>query len=146
MNEETFTRVTGQAGQMLQAALREDWGAALSTAREVAGSGMNELFLMLTALADWTVQAQSEAKGKPVPEAGSLGRPAWMDEDGNLTLDAGQVRPAEAWAGQFVTARAAMDHATTEALFRALPPDCGPHIQVLLESCAASVSVAGRAS
>lgn len=143
-----FTRVTGQTSGMLRAALRDDWDGALETAHAISSeSGRDGMFLMLTALADWAVQAQCLAAGREMPEAGSPGRPAWRDPDsGTLTLNAREVSPAEAWGGQFLAARAAMDHDTTLALFESLPDECGKYVRLMVASCAESVKLARSAS
>jgi hypothetical protein len=137
-----YGSVISLGSHALQAAVDEDYETALSDVLAVIGEyQFNGLYLLLTALADWTVQAQAEAAGREAPEGGvRAAAPAWLDADtGKVTTDAAGVDDAARWAGQFLAARAAMDHDMTKALALALPPQCGRHVQVLVEPCAASV-------
>lgn len=148
MTPEAFDRVITLTGEALSAAVAEDYDAALETVRTaIAEHGFNGLYLLLTALADWSVQAQSQASGREAPEGGVKSAPAWLDADtGKVTTDAGEVSDAERWAGQFLAARGAMDHQMTKALALALPNQCGKHVQALVETCAASVRALQGAS
>jgi hypothetical protein len=148
MRPDDFDQVINLAADALRAAVADDDDTALAKVREVIdGHGLNGLYLLLTALADWTVQAQSQTSGRKAPEGGVRSRPAWLDDEtGKVTTDAGGVDDAARWAGQFLAARAAMDHDMTKALALAAPSQCGKHVQVLVESCAASVRGLGVAS
>jgi hypothetical protein len=143
-----YDRVITLTSEALQATVDEDHETALARVRAViADHGFNGMNLMLTALADWTVQAQSKAAGREIPEAGvRSAAPAWLDDAGKLTTDADGVGDPERWAGQFLAARAAMDHEMTKALALALPSQCGTHIQALVETCAMSVRALEEAS
>jgi hypothetical protein len=79
MTDDFFGRVTAATAEALRAAVRDDDETALATVKTViAEHGLNGLNLMLTALADWTVQAQSQAAGRKVPmgPVRSAGKPA----------------------------------------------------------------------
>lgn len=137
-----YDRVTSLAGQAVAAAVGDDYETALGAVLSAVDEhGFNGLYLLLTAVADWTAQAQAKAAGRDMPDGGAkVAVPAWLDAGtGRLTADAGEVGDAERWAGQFLAARAAMDHDMTKALALALPTNCGEHVQVLVVSCAASV-------
>jgi hypothetical protein len=143
-----FDQIITLAAGALQAAVDEDYDTALAKVGEVIEAHeLNGLYLLLTAFADWSVQAQSQARGRKPPQGGVKSAPAWLDPDtGTLTTDAAGVGDAERWAGQFLAARAAMDHDMTKALALALPNQCGKHVQALVETCAASVQALQEAS
>lgn len=145
MNEETYAKVTGLAAEALNEVVREDWDAAQAAVRRVCDEGgFDGFFLLLTAAADWAIQAQAEVQGREAPKGPAEGRPAWIGEDGHLTLDADEVDAPDRWGAQFVAARAAMDHEMTLALAQALPDECGAHVLALLGSCAKWLQKAGR--
>lgn len=144
-----YDRVMALTAEALQAAVNDDDDTALTAVKTViAEHGRNGLHLMLTALADWSVQAQSQAAGREAPKGAARSpAPAWVDTDtGKLTTDATEVDPPDRWAGQFLAARAAMDHEMTKALTLALPNQCGAHIHVLVQTCADSVRALEGAS
>lgn len=149
MKPDFYDRVMSLTAEALQAAVGDDDDTALAKVKTViAERGRNGLHLMLTALADWSVQAQAQAAGREAPKDGvRRSAPAWVDPDtGKLTTDAAEVGPPERWAGQFLAARAAMDHEMTKALTLAMPDKCGAHIQALVQTCADSVRALERAS
>lgn len=141
MKPDFYDPVMSLTAEAVQAAVNDDDDTALTAVKTViAEHGRNGLHLMLTALADWSVQAQAQGAGREAPKGGAKSAaPAWVDPDtGKVTTDAAEVDPPERWAGQFLAARAAMDHEMTKALTLAMPDKCGAHVHALVQTCADS--------
>jgi hypothetical protein len=133
------------AARAFRSALRDDTAGVASAMEELSREcGGDGTCVAIIAFCDWCITAQ----GLP-PAGGRVIRPKWLEaETGRIDTDAAAVPPRTRWAGQLITARAAMDHAAVEALISAIPADppeaCGQYVWTLLNICATTARHAGK--
>jgi hypothetical protein len=139
--EQEREHVLELANQAVRAAMREDWETASRAMQAISDdAGGDGALLALIAWCDWLIISQNRARSREDEAVAELARPVWLDpETRRLVTNADDVPPAVRWAGQLVSARAAMDMHTFNALLSALPADAktrGTYAGALLQACA----------
>lgn len=126
------------AAEALRAAMRQDTERAKNAVKtlsdELGGEGVT---LAIVAWSDTLVDQCRKASGT---KEGAPFRLAWQEaETGDISVTGNDLSPETRWAGQVITARAALDRAGFNALMRNLPDDgwaVGGYVSALLSSVA----------
>lgn len=134
-------RITGLAAIALGDAVAGDMQAAMNTVKQISDqTGGSGLEYAMRAWCDSLIGPMRRAAGTPDD---ALIRPAWVNsESGQVSLNADDVPAEDRWAGQMISARAAMDKDNWNALMAALPRDgfaIGDYICALLGMVAATL-------
>lgn len=127
-------RITGLAAIALRDAVAGDMQAAMNTVKQISDqTGGGGLEYAMRAWCDSLIIPMRHATGTP---DNAVIRPAWVDADsGHVDFNADDVAAETRWAGQMISARAAMDKDNWNALMAALPRDgfvIGDYICALL--------------
>lgn len=133
--------IAPHAARALHAAQHDDWEAASDAVELVYDThGPHGVQVSMIVWIDTLLFIA------PKPPTSGLARPVWHCSDCDaLTGDAHEVKPAVAWAGQLITARANKDYDLYDALLNALPDGQeADYLSELLSVVALSIKTAIR--
>jgi len=135
-------RITGLAAIALRDALAGDMKAAMATVTQISDqTGGAGLEYAMRGWCDSLIVRYRSVTGSPDD---AVIRPAWVDGDsGRVDFNADDVPAQARWAGRMISARAAMDQGTWNALMAALPRDgyvIGDHVAALLGMVAGTLN------